>query len=249
MMFDRDERTVKEAVAAFETGDWTKGLALLAQLKAQLDLNHPVVFEERVRLAKDILERDYSDTRDRIVAEFVQQWRDGDFHGSRDEAYESLEQSCDNANTYTSDAQINLAMSRNDDAYLTEIGEVPVRDGSLQWNALAMYALRADVLEALQHEDIDPNEDPPSEATIECDGCDEWKVCKDGRCEDCTADDEADAAAEKEVRWRLATTTSLTVTSYTSIRVSVPTSLSSGSVTSSLLMNQRLCSPIPNEGS
>lgn len=178
-----DEATAKEVIAAFEAGDWGLGLSLLATLKARLAL---VTDETRLGAAIDVIRDDYHATRDNIVKEFVREWRAGEFNGSREDAFESLEQTCDNACMYTQTSQLYLATSRFDDAYLSEFGELPIGDGTVQWSAMAAVALKADVLDSLQREDIDTSEDPPDEATEECKGCDEWKVVKDGFCEDCT---------------------------------------------------------------
>ncbi len=167
-----DESAVLEAIDLLEKGDWGEALTLLAALKAQLLSG--AAQDARVNTALSILSQDYYDTIKRIVDEFVREWRAGEFQGSRDSANESLEQACDNACTYTQTAQIYLAMSQEDGAYLEEFGEVPHDGASVRWSAMAAVALLADVRRAIKHAGIDTNDDPPENAQVDCTVCLEW---------------------------------------------------------------------------
>jgi len=183
----------REAAAAFKTGEWSLGISLL---EALVDTIENGIADEEMSNAKEVIERWYRNKVDAIAEGFISDWRDGSFQGSRESAMESLEQSCDTACTYTHDAQLIIVQSRSDSAYVAEFGEPPVQDGDIQWGAIAMWALREDVLDLLRHKDIDVNEDPPSEPQVECSECSEWKTGKDGICDDCREEQEDDDLGE-----------------------------------------------------
>ena len=73
--------------------------------------------------------------------------------------FEQLDQDLDGSQMviYTLNSKVCLLASDNEDAYVEEFGELPTeRGGELNIAAMAMYAFRADILEAMQN---DPNDD------------------------------------------------------------------------------------------
>lgn len=114
--------------------------------------------------AQRVCRADYwQDVRD-VADEFTKQWRDGEFE-DREQAIEWLEQTVDGHGRVimTYQAQECLLYSDNDGAYIDELGtDGVVKDGSINWSALACMAFKADILEHInQAEDIDVNDDPP----------------------------------------------------------------------------------------
>lgn len=63
---------------------------------------------------------------------------------------------------YTQKAKECVMVSRNDDAYFTEMGGEGASDGDgIKWNLLAFSAFQADVMEELDSRDFDVNADRP----------------------------------------------------------------------------------------
>lgn len=139
--------------------------------------------------AKRVLEKDYRDDVDSVVKELLDAWRTGEFDGARDSFEQRLEETVGGTQRviYTFRAQLCLAFSSSDDAYLEMTGDdsIPAKNG-IEWSTLAHYAMRQDVLDGLEHEGIDANEDPPLKGSSLCAGCEHYKPCKDGLCDDCT---------------------------------------------------------------
>ncbi len=174
-------------IEAFKKGDWPEGLDGLVNLRGVF----AVLTQDAYAFARDLLVREISETADNIANEVARQWRAGEFQGDRDSVMQSIEESCDGACTYTQWCQFYLAASRSDNAYLEEHGELPeAANGVMPWEALAVMALRADVIERLRREPgVELDEDPPDVPLVDCGSCGDWKPGKDGICDECREED------------------------------------------------------------
>ena len=115
------------------------------------------VTEADVKAALDVLRQDYwqdiRGTGDSIIKEV----RDGDIT-SRDEFEERLAQDIDGSSRviYTLENQLTLICSDHYDAYVEEFGEDGlVKDGGINWPALAYASFMQDVREYIDANDED----------------------------------------------------------------------------------------------
>lgn len=185
-----------DAIAAFNKGDWGEALNILAVIKRDVERMDDEAWKKWALLT---LDRARAETVERIAKDVGKEWRSGGFNGSREHMIEHIESSCDSACTYIQESQIILLTSQYDSAYLDEYGEMPSMDRGMPWSALAVAALRADVIAALRdQEDIDVDVDPPREGEIECSICDEWKPGKGEICNDCRDEPEEDEEDDED---------------------------------------------------
>lgn len=187
--------SIDRVIESIKQGDWADALDSLHALRTALES----VAQDSYSFGKDLVEKSIMETVSGIVDEVARQWRAGEFNGDREAVMQSIEESCDAACTYTQRAQYILAVSRHDDAYLEEYGELPeAANGSMPWGALAVAALRQDVIKQLGREPgVELDQDPPDVPLVDCGSCGDWKPGKDGVCDDCR-DDDADEDDEDE---------------------------------------------------
>ena len=182
-----DYEQVQRAYDALFGGDIG---ACFEELKRFLGRKGLLTAEDRLGNAERIV-KDHYHTNDvtRIADNFAKEWRAGEFRGSREAAVQAIEEACDNACTYYHDACMVIAYSENRNACVQELGEAPHDGVDIHWTSIATMALRADVIEHLNDvDDIDINNEPPSEPIIDCDACGEWKPGEGDICNDCRAD-------------------------------------------------------------
>ena len=117
------------------------------------------------KLARDILRADY--WRDiRSIADEVKRVVQDEEIQDRDELVEWIDQMIDSHQRciYTSQSMETLLVSVNQDACVDEFGtEGIVKDGSIQYNALAFQAIRQDLIEHLSAVGIDVNDWSPGD--------------------------------------------------------------------------------------
>jgi hypothetical protein len=107
--------------------------------------------EELVKLATDIINRDYyADVRG-IAADLIRQIKDGEIT-SEDQLNDAIHQDVDSAQRviYTFQAKLGLIASGNEDAYEEDFGEKPDSPEKAMFAALAR-----DVRERLDNEGVD----------------------------------------------------------------------------------------------
>jgi hypothetical protein len=162
----------------------------LTVLKDLVDSGPPP--RSTVQEAYNILEEDYRKDVSGVASDLVESWRSGEYDGDRDAFYQSIDESVEGTQRviYTFQAQLGLAFSGNDEAMFEELGESSMEGA--EWSKLMFWALRADVIEHLQHQGIDVNDDPPLAGSSLCQTCKEYKPCKNGECEDCRDPDKED---------------------------------------------------------
>ena len=117
------------------------------------------------------LTREYYSEVNRWADDYAKEIEDGEFE-DRDEFIERLEQDVDGAQRviYTFRAQIGLLVSDNADAGIDELGvESFDWSGGIPWSGLMYWAFRADILEALDRNGIDPFDDETFEPEDEDD--------------------------------------------------------------------------------
>jgi hypothetical protein len=105
----------------------------------------------------------YNDVRD-VAEEFCKMWRGGEFDDN-DSAMTWLHETIDGHGRviYTAQAMDCLRYSGNDGAFIDSFGtDGLVKDGCINWSAMAYAAFEADILERINAEDdVDTSEDPP----------------------------------------------------------------------------------------
>lgn len=94
----------------------------------------------------------------RMVDELVEAKKSGEFD-NEEEAREWFDNALDTATIYTSDNYSVVRWSENSDAYVSEMGEAPVEDNEIKWDALAWFALREDILAKLPDDFFDGFDD------------------------------------------------------------------------------------------
>lgn len=110
----------------------------------------------------------YGEVRE-YAEDYDKQLEDGEFESS-EEFFERLDQDLDGSQMviYTLQSKVCLLASDNEDAYVEEFGELPTeRGGELNIAAMAMYAFRADILDAMR---VDPSDDDVYEQDDEDEG-------------------------------------------------------------------------------
>jgi hypothetical protein len=137
---------------------------------------------EAKELAMRILLADYyRDVRD-TVASIMQAIKDKEV-SDRDELLDRIHEECDGDARviYTSQAIETMLISDNDSAYADDFGEEGmVKDGSINWSALAFCAFERDVIEHLESEGVDVNDlDPDSDDDEEAATTDDTAVLGD----------------------------------------------------------------------
>jgi hypothetical protein len=127
--------------------------------------------KEISNIADGIAEREYRDTVQGIVEDLKRAIKDKEIEDS-DGVHDWLHDTIDGHHDviYTACAQEIVRQSRNDGAYFDQFGdEGAVKDGAINWSALAYCALEADVMEEIgdiddlfaeEEEDEDETEAP-----------------------------------------------------------------------------------------
>lgn len=124
----------------------------------------------RIGEANAVLRKDYWDDVRSAAEGLKQRLQDGEFN-DRDQFLEALHETVDwhERVIYTFQAQQCLLYSDNDGAYFEDFGsEGAVRDGQLNWSALAYAAFERDIIEQLDALGVDVN-DPIAEPEVEDD--------------------------------------------------------------------------------
>lgn len=111
--------------------------------------------------ALSALRREYfSHVRD-SAKELAEACRNGEIE-DRESLLERVHEECDGDGwvIYTQKAQIVLLVSDNDSAGMDSLGADGFDwSGGVPWSQLAYFAMEADLLDAIDHEDIDVNDD------------------------------------------------------------------------------------------
>lgn len=119
------------------------------------------ITEADVKAAISVLEADYFNDVLGIAKEIAKELKKGEIDEDevRDRIHEDVEN--DQRIIYTYQARIALLCSDNNDAYVDEVGEVPLQGRNIHWEALASAAMQQDVFDALDRHGVDVN-DPNS---------------------------------------------------------------------------------------
>jgi len=117
------------------------------------------VSDKDVEDALRVLRADYySDVLD-VARELAKEMKSGDV----EEFSDALSQAVDGTQRviYTYQARIGLLCTGNEDAYVEQVGEVPVQGDTINWEAMMFAAMERDVTERLEASGVDVN-DPDS---------------------------------------------------------------------------------------
>jgi hypothetical protein len=122
------------------------------------------VSEADVEAALRVLRADYYSDVLGVAKDLAERMKDGEV----DEFSDALHEAVDGTQRviYTYRARIGLICTDNADAYTEELGEVPVKNGTVKWEAMMFMAMERDVVERLEASDVDVN-DPDSWADID----------------------------------------------------------------------------------
>jgi hypothetical protein len=114
-----------------------------------------------VNAALSVLRADYYSDVLSVAEDLAQQMQEGDIE-DEEELRERMSDAIDSTQRviYTMQAKIGLICSDNADAYYDAMGELPIEDGQLKWEAMMFMAMERDVEERLSAS-IDIN-DPSS---------------------------------------------------------------------------------------
>lgn len=135
----------------------------------------PREFDESERLdaARNVLRADYWQDVENVISWLRHEIENGNITDA-DGATEYIDETVDSHQRviYTGQAIECLLFSRNENAYVEEMGELPPRSpgDEVNWSALAYYAFRADIMDAIGDLDAFVDEHEPKHYA-ECDDC------------------------------------------------------------------------------
>ena len=105
------------------------------------------------------IERAYNDDVSSVAECLIEDIQSGNY--TRDAFLDHVHECIDGHGRimYTNQSMECLLVSRNADAYVEEFGETPIRDRSVNWEAMAFVAFQQDIMESISSSGYDVNDD------------------------------------------------------------------------------------------